>query len=259
MTPQPFPVLCAIAEGVQFVTMQNGRAHALSLAMIRALHDVINNAVADPDIRVIVIEGPGHIFCAGHDLKEIALHRADDDGGEAYLNTLFDACADLMQAIALCAKPTIACVEGIATAAGLQLVAACDLAFAAEAATFCLPGVRNGGFCTTPAVAVSRAVGQKALMELLLSGEDRGADWALRVGLVNEVLPMGALAARVETFARTLASRNPGPIRDGKACTLAGRDLPLDQAYAQATRVMVGHFMDQGRLIAEAKSPFVTG
>ena len=204
------------------LTLGNGVAHPLSLGMIRALHQAINDAVANPDVRVIVIDGPGHIFCAGHDLKEIARHRADDDGGRAYLNTLFEACADLMQAIARCPKPTIAAVEGIATAAGLQLVAACDLAFAADTATFCLPGVRSGGFCTTPAVAVARSVGRKALMELLLSGEDRGADWALRVGLVNEVLPVAELASRVETFARTLATRNPGPIREGKTCTMAG-------------------------------------
>ncbi|MCB1344308.1 MAG: enoyl-CoA hydratase/isomerase family protein [Rhodobacter sp.] len=236
-------VSSALDAGVLTLTLGNGVAHPLSLPMIRALH----GALDVPEARVIVIHGPGRIFCAGHDLKEIARHRADPDRGAAYLTALFDACAALMLAVAQCPVPVIAQFEGIATAAGLQLVAACDLAYAADTATVCLPGVRNGGFCTTPAVAVSRAIGRKAVNELLLTGEDRGADWALRVGLVNEVVPRDALGARVTEVAQGLAQRNAAPIRDGRACLSAHLALPLEAAYALATPVMVRHFLDENR------------
>jgi len=247
------------AEGVLTLTLGNGRAHPLSRAMIAALHGALRAAADDSETRVIVVHGPGSIFCAGHDLKEIAAHRADADQGLAYLTDLFEACSALMQDIALSPRPTIAMVEGIATAAGLQLVAACDLAFASETARVCLPGVRNGGFCTTPAVAVSRSLGRKHLMELLLSGEDRGAVWALNAGLFNAVLPPDQLAAHVQGFARTLATRNPGPIGAGKLAVAAHLQSPLDIAYAQATRVMIDSFMDEGRRAAEARQPFAKG
>ena len=243
-----------LAEGVLTITLGNGTAHPLSAAMISALHKAVDAANADARARVIVIHGPGHIFCAGHDLKEIARHRADDDHGEAYLSQLFQDCAALMQAVTCSPKPTIAMVEGIATASGLQLVAACDLAFISEAATFSLPGVLNGGFCTTPAVAVSRAVGRKHLMELLLSGATKDAGWALRTGLVNEVLPADDLHEHVGNFARLLATRNPGPIADGKTCTTRHLDLSLPAAYELATKTMIGHFMDPARIDYEKSS-----
>lgn len=237
----------SFGDGVITVTLDGGVAHPLSRGMIRALHRAIDEGATHPDARVIVIHGPGRIFCAGHDLKEIAAHRSDPDGGAAYLTDLFDACAALMQAIANCPRPTIAVVEGIATAAGLQLVAACDMAFASDGARVCLPGVRNGGFCTTPAVAVSRSIGHKALMDLLLTGEERGADWALRAGLFTEVLPRTRLFERVEEVARTLATRNMDAIATGKATLAAHRGLTLDQAYALASPVMVQSFLSPGR------------
>lgn len=249
----PDLVTPSLDEGVLTLSLGNGRAHALSAAMIAALHEAIRAATDDAETRAIVIEGPGHIFCAGHDLKEIARHRADPDQGRAYVEALFADCAAMMQAITFCRKPTIAMVDGIATAAGLQLVCACDLAFASHDATFCLPGVKNGGFCTTPAVAVSRAVGRKHLMELLLSGEAKDAAWALRAGVVNEVIDPAELPARTREFARSLASRNPGPIADGKTATMRHLDMSLPEAYDLATEVMIGHFMDPSR-IAEEKS-----
>lgn len=234
------------ADGVLTLTLGNGVAHPLSRAMIGALHAALEAATADPETRVIVIHGPGKIFCAGHDLKEIAAHRADADAGRAYLTDLFEACAAMMLALAGSAKPTIAQVEGIATAAGLQLVASCDLAFASEDARVCLPGVRNGGFCTTPAVGVGRVICQRHLLELLLSGEDRGALWAQNAGLFNAVLPAETLGAHVAQFACTLASRNAGPIALGKRTVLDTLCQPLAQAYAQATPVMVAHFLERG-------------
>ncbi|MDU8926716.1 enoyl-CoA hydratase-related protein [Alisedimentitalea sp. MJ-SS2] len=256
MNQMSLPDLVAtdLADGVITITLGNGKAHPLSQPMIRALHDVINAANENPDARVIVIDGPGHIFCAGHDLKEIARHRTDADDGHAYLTELFEDCAAMMQAVTYSPKPTIAQVGGIATAAGLQLVAACDMAFASHDASFCLPGVNNGGFCTTPAVAVSRAVGRKHLMELLLSGAVKSADWGLRAGLVNEVTGPDQLAPRTRDFATTLASRNPGPIADGKSITMRHLDMDLPSAYDEATRVMIGHFMDPDRIAHEKAS-----
>ncbi len=245
-----------LLDGVLTLTLGNGKAHALSQAMIAALYDALQGATRDPDVRVIVLHGPGSIFCAGHDLKEIKRHRQDADNGKAYLTHLFQSCAQMMLTLATCPKPTLARVEGIATAAGLQLVASCDMAFASDTARVCLPGVRNGGFCTTPAVAVSRAVGHSHLMELMLSGEDRGADWALRAGLLNEILPADALPDRVEDFARTLAGRNLAAIAAGKSAILAQRTLDLEQAYALATPVMVGHFLDPARLAHEKDALF---
>lgn len=237
------PITETSAEGVLTLTLQNGVAHPLSLGMIRALHDAIDRAQTDAT-RVIVIHGPGRIFCAGHDLKEIAAHRADADRGAAYVTALFEACAAMMQALATSRKPTIARVEGLATAAGLQLVASCDLAFLAETARVCLPGIRRGGFCTTPAVAVARKASRAALMDLLLSGAEKSADWALRAGLATEVLPEDALAGHVAQTARLLASRLSPISEDGLAATRAQIALPLDQAYATATAAMIGHFMD---------------
>ena len=243
-----------LENGVLTLTLGNGKAHALSSAMIGALQSAISRAHENAQARVILIEGPGHIFCAGHDLKEIARHRADPDGGEAYLRQLFEDCAAMMQAVHFSRLPTIAMVDGIATAAGLQLVAACDLAFASHNATFCLPGVNNGGFCTTPAVAVSRAVGRKHLMELLLSGENKSAEWGLRAGLVNEVTDPVELAPRTRAFAERLATRNPAPIADGKTVTFRHLEMDLPSAYAVATETMIGHFLDPGRLDYEKDS-----
>lgn len=243
----PDLVTTTLDQGVLTLTLGAGKAHPLSLAMIRALHAALDAAAKNPDARVLVIHGPGHIFCAGHDLKEIARHSHDADNGAAFLRELFEACGEMMQAVHFHPLPTIAMVEGIATAAGLQLVAACDLAFASQNATFCLPGVKNGGFCTTPAVAVSRAVGRKHLMQLALSGAPQSADWALRAGLINELTAPEDLAAHTYDFARTLATRNPGAITEGKRAIYTHLDMPLVDAYPMATEVMIGHFMDPTR------------
>ncbi|MYM55753.1 enoyl-CoA hydratase-related protein [Thalassovita mangrovi] len=241
-------------SNVRFLRLGKAPAHPLSRAMIRDLHAHIRQAAADPQANVIVLEGPGHIFCAGHDLKEIARHRDDPDQGLDYLRALFTECGAMMLDLALCPKPTIAVVEGIATAGGLQLAASCDLIFASDRATFCLPGVRNGGFCTTPAVAVSRNLSRKQVMEMTLSGEAFDAAWALNAGLVNRVYPPEQLLDETMAFARTLATRHPKAIADGKRMLYRQLDLPLDQAYAEATEVMIGHFMDPVR-IAQEKAP----
>ncbi|MCE8516922.1 enoyl-CoA hydratase/isomerase family protein [Ruegeria pomeroyi] len=237
----------ALNEGVLTLTLGRAPAHPLSRAMIAALHDALSRAMADDRVHVLVIHGPGRIFCAGHDLKEIARHRADPDEGKAFVSELFAACAALMLDLARCPKPTIAMVEGIATAAGLQLMASCDLAYASPAARFCLPGVKNGGFCTTPAVAVSRLIGPRAVKEMAMTSATYGADWALAAGLINRILPDETLAAHVGALARDLAACNQGPLRRGIATLDRHLDLPLEDAYALATPVMIEHFMDPGR------------
>lgn len=233
------------------LTLGAGPAHPLSRGMIRDLHAALDRAAEDAEARLIVIEGPGHIFCAGHDLKEIARHRADADRGEAYLTELFTACAEMMQALVAQPQATLARVEGIATAGGLQLVASCDLALCTSGASFALPGVQNGGFCTTPAVAVGRVVGRRALMELALTGAPKDAGWALQAGLVNDVLPGAEIDARIAEIAAAVARGNPAAIAAGKRMTHAQLDMPLAAAYAAATEVMVGHFMDPGRIARE--------
>jgi enoyl-CoA hydratase/carnithine racemase len=231
-------------------------AHPLSAPMIHAISKALDQAAADPDTNVVVLYGQGKIFCAGHDLKEIARNRSNPDHGEQFLTDLFNACADMMQKLASFPKPTIAMVDGIATAAGLQMMASCDLAFASENAGFCLPGVNNGGFCTTPAVGVSRTIVRKHLMELLLSGETKTADWALATGLISRIIPAKTLEQETQNFAKMLASRNAAPISAGKTAVLEQLDMALDAAYAHATPVMVSHFMDAGRLAAEKESKF---
>ncbi|SDC93320.1 enoyl-CoA hydratase-related protein [Ruegeria marina] len=236
-----------LTEGVLTLTLGRPPAHPLSRAMIGALHDALRRAGTDDSVRVVVIHGPGRIFCAGHDLKEIARHRADADEGRAYVEDLFQACSAMMLEITRIPKPVIAMVEGLATAAGLQLVAACDLAYATPEARFCLPGVQNGGFCTTPAVAVSRVVGRKAVMEMALTGAAYDADWALGAGLINRIVPAAELSVMVSELARSLAARNPGPVGLGKLTLYRHLGLPLEEAYALAIPVMVDHFMDPGR------------
>lgn len=242
-----------LSQGVLTLTLGAGKAHALSLALIEALHRALDRAAADHRVGAIVIHGPGHIFCAGHDLKEIARHRTEPDHGRAFLEELFGACARMMQAVTMSSKPTIARVEGIATAAGLQLVAACDLAFASPEATVCLPGVRNNGFCTTPAVAVARNIGRKPVMELALSGAPFDADWARAAGLFNRVLPEEELAGFVQETAQAIAGRNRRAVADGKRTLYRQLEMPLEEAYAQATEVMIGHFMDPDRIREERR------
>lgn len=238
--------------GVLTLTLGAAPAHPLSRAMIDALDAALARAAADAEVRAVLIHGAGRIFCAGHDLKEMARHRGDADGGTAFLTQLFEACSAMMLRLARLPKPTIAASTGLATAAGLQLMASCDMAVAGPASTFCLPGVKNGGFCTTPAVPVSRMIGQKALMELMLTGEALDADWALRTGLITRIAadPL----AEAQALGQTLATRNPGPIAAGKAALHAHLETSLEDAYAIATPVMVGHFLDEGRLKAERET-----
>lgn len=224
------------------LTLNAPPAQVLSLPMIDAIRAELDAAADDPDVNVIVLASSGRIFCAGHDLREMRRRLDDRDGARAWYDTLFARCTAMMTAIVRSPKPVIAKVDGLATAAGCQLVASCDLVYASDRAGFCTPGVNLGGFCSTPGVALARAVGRKAAMEMLLSGDTIDAATARDIGLVNRVLPADDLDAFVADFATRLAGRSPDAIAKGKRAFQAQVEMPLDQAYATAGRVMIDQF-----------------
>ncbi|MCP5338671.1 MAG: enoyl-CoA hydratase [Sinobacteraceae bacterium] len=227
-------VLRSCSAGVCTLTLNHSAArNALSLAMMRTLREAVEAAGADPEVRVIVLAGAGPAFCAGHDLKEL---RANPD--PAFLAELFECCVQLMLSIVRCPRPVIARVHGVATAAGCQLVASCDLAVAAEEARFATPGVNIGLFCSTPMVALSRNLTNKHAMQMLLSGDLLPAAEAWRMGLVNQVVPMAGLDAAVEALAAKLAARSASAIAIGKRAYYEQAEMPLEEAYRYAAKVM---------------------
>lgn len=219
------------------------KRNALSQAMIGSLQSALDAAVEDESIRAIVIAAQGPVFCSGHDLKEITAHRADPDHGRAFTDTLMRACARMMRAIVLHPKPVIAAVQGIASAAGCQLVASCDLAVAADTAQFCTPGVNIGLFCSTPMVALSRNVPRKRAMEMLLLGEMLPAREAADYGLVNKAVPAANVMDEALGFARRIASKGPVTVRTGKEAFYRQIEMPLAEAYDYAAGVMVENML----------------
>jgi enoyl-CoA hydratase/carnithine racemase len=217
--------------------------NALSVAMMAALYGELATLGRDPAVAAIVIAGEGPAFCAGHDLKELTAHRDDPDGGRIFFTETMTRCAELMQAIVACPKPVIAAVHGIATAAGCQLVASCDLAVAEDDARFATPGVNIGLFCSTPMVALARNVPRKRAMEMLLLGEMMGAAAAAEYGLVNRVVPKGAAFAAALEMARIIASKSPLTVAIGKKAFYEQIDMPLNAAYDFAAKVMVENML----------------
>jgi enoyl-CoA hydratase/carnithine racemase len=211
--------------------------------MMAALGDGLARAAADPAVHVIVIAAEGTVFSAGHDLKELTAHRADSDGGRAFFEATMVRCSTMMQTIVACPKPVIAAVQGTATAAGCQLVATCDLAVAADTAQFCTPGVNIGLFCSTPMVALSRNVGRKRAMEMLLLGEMLPAAQAADYGLVNRVVAPAKVLSEALALAATIAEKSPLTVAIGKAAFYAQAEMPLADAYAYASKVMTENMM----------------
>jgi len=230
------------------LTLQNPPANLLSFVVMEALLAELHAARGDDSVRVVVIAASGKLFSAGHDLKEMSAHRPDADGGKAFFERTFALCSQLMQAIATLPKPVIAEVDGIATAAGCQLVASCDLSIASDHARFGVNGIDVGLFCSTPAVALTRNVCHKAAMEMLLTGEMIDAETARDLGLVNRVVPREALRERVDSCARTIAAKSPVAVRLGKQAVREQAGLDLATAYECASRVMV-----ENMLAADAK------
>jgi enoyl-CoA hydratase/carnithine racemase len=219
------------------------RRNSLSETMLAALQDAIDGAAREASVRSVVIAAKGSAFCAGHDLKDLTAHRPDADRGRAYYELLMRQCAKLMRSIVRCPKPVIAAVQGTAQAAGCQLVATCDLAVAAEDATFCTPGVNIGLFCSTPMVALSRNVSRKRAMEMLLLGELLPAREAAEYGLVNRVVPAGRLMAEAMALADAIAAKPPATLAIGKEAFYRQIEMGLGDAYDYAAGVMVQNMM----------------
>jgi enoyl-CoA hydratase/carnithine racemase len=221
--------------GIAWLTLNRPAArNALSMALMQALNAELAAIADDAAVKVVVIAGAGPAFCAGHDLREM---RAQPER-PAY-EAVFAQCSTLMQRIVGLPKPVIARVHGVATAAGCQLVASCDLAVASDTARFATPGVDIGLFCSTPMVALSRAVGRKAAMEMLLTGDMVDAVRARELGLVNRVVPGAELDAAVAALAGQIASKSPLALAIGKAAFYRQAEMPLQAAYAYASEVMV--------------------
>lgn len=222
------------ADGVATLTLNRPQArNALSQAMLEALLDALTALAEDKTARVVVIRGAGPAFCAGHDLKEV---RANAD--RAFHQKLFETCSAVMLAITRLPQPVIAQIHGVATAAGCQLAATCDLAYAAASSRFATPGVNIGLFCSTPMVALSRAVGNKAAMELLLTGDMIDAETALRMGLINRAVPDDQLDAAVREIALKIAGKSPYTLKIGKEAFYRQKEMGLAEAYAFAGGVM---------------------
>ena len=238
--PQNTPLLYEARDGVARLTLNRPDArNALSVPLMAALDDALDDAARDPAVRVVVLAGAGPAFCAGHDLREV---RGMDADGHA---ALFERCSRLMQRIVSLRLPVIARVHGIATAAGCQLVASCDLAVAARSARFATPGVNIGLFCSTPMVALSRAVGRKAAMEMLLTGEMIGADRAAEIGLINRAVPDAELDAAVDALAARIALRSAATVAIGKPAFYRQAEMGLAEAYAYASEVMVRNMRER--------------
>ena len=239
------------ADGIAHLTLNRPAArNALSVALMAALEAELERIGGDPSVKVVVIGGAGPAFCAGHDLREL---RADPRR-PAY-EAIFAQCSRLMLRIVRLRQPVIARVHGIATAAGCQLVATCDLAVASETARFATPGVNIGLFCSTPMVAVSRAVGRKAAMEMLLTGEMVGAEAARALGLVNRVVPEAALDEAVAALAGQIAAKSPLVLAIGKEAFYAQAEMDLDAAYRHTAEVMTTNML--ARDAAEGIDAFI--
>lgn len=219
------------------------KLNALSDAMLAALQDQFDSLAQDPSIRVVILGGAGKAFCAGHDLKEMTQGRQAADGGRAYFADLFARCARVMTAIRTLPQPVIAQPHGIATAAGCQLVASCDLAVAATGTRFGVNGVNIGLFCSTPMVALSRNIPRKQAFEMLTTGDFIDTDRAQALGLINRAVDPDRLEAETDALAARIAAKLGAAVRIGKRAFYDQLEMPLDQAYAHTGDVMVENMM----------------
>ena len=242
--PTHAPVARTDVERVAVLTLDRAEGrNPLSEAMLAALGGHLATIAGDEHIHAVVLAANGPAFCAGHDLKELTARRSDADGGRAYFTNVFETCSALMQAIVRLPQPVIAAVNGMATAAGCQLVASCDLAVASDQARFCTPGVDIGLFCATPMVALTRNIAPKSAMVMLLTGEPISAAEAARIGLVNHVVAAGSERAAALALARRIADKPAATVRLGKAAFHRQRTMDLADAYRDATKVMIANML----------------
>ncbi len=233
-----------VTEHVATLTLQRPEAlNALSDAMLAALKHAFERLAEDRRARVAILKGAGKAFCAGHDLKEMQAGRAASDGGAHYFADLFGRCSEVMQMIPTLPQPVIAQIHGIATAAGCQLVASCDMAVAASDARFGVNGVNIGLFCSTPMVALTRAIPRKAAFEMLTTGEFIGADRACELGLINRTAAPEDLAQETFDLARTVAGKLTAAVGIGKRAFYDQVELPLAKAYELTGQVMVENML----------------
>ncbi|MEM1388784.1 MAG: enoyl-CoA hydratase [Pseudomonadota bacterium] len=256
------PVLLERDGAVAVITLNRPEViNALSEAVLAALQTHLDAIAADKSIKAVILRSAGPHFCAGHNLKEMTARRADADGGRAYFETLFARCSAMMLTITRLPQPVIAEVTGMATAAGCQLVATCDLAVAADTARFATSGVNIGLFCSTPMVALSRNIPRKAAMEMLLLGQFIPAPKAAALGLVNRVVPETDVAAEARALADAVAAQSPAAVKIGKEAFYGQAEMGLDAAYAYAGQVMAENMMAQdaeagiGAFIGKAPMP----
>jgi enoyl-CoA hydratase/carnithine racemase len=237
------PIAAERVGSVLRLTIDNPPANLLSVAVMESLQAELDAAAADEAIRVVVIAPAGKLFSAGHDLKEMTAHRSNPDGGKSFFEQTFALCSRLMQSVVNLPKPVIVEVDGVATAAGCQLVASCDLAVASDRSRFGVNGIDVGLFCSTPAVALTRAISGKRAMQMLLTGEMIDARSALEFGLVNRVVAQDALADTVNDYATRIAAKSPTAVKLGKRAVQAQARLDLPGAYDHASRVMVENML----------------
>lgn len=239
------PILLVEDDGpVRTLTLNRPKAlNALSDAMLAALQDQIDALAEDRSVKVVVLKGAGKAFCAGHDLKEMQAARQSEDGGAAAFGDLFARCASVMTGLTRLPQPVIAQVHGIATAAGCQLVATCDMAVAAEGTKFGVNGVNIGLFCSTPMVALSRNIAHKQAFEMLVTGSFKSAEQALELGLINRVTAPGEEGTAAQELAQTVAGKLGAAVRIGKQAFYQQRELGLAEAYAYTGQVMVENML----------------
>ena len=234
-----------IDDGITRLTLNDENSgNSLSEEMMTALEDKIKSLSLDKRVKVIIIDAIGSIFSSGHNLKEITNARQNDDKGETYFKNLFDQCSQLMQLIVNCPKPIIAEVDGIATAAGCQLVASCDLAISSSEARFATPGVNIGLFCSTPMVALSRNVKKKDAMKMLLTGDLIDASEAKRIGLINDFVSSDDLKTNVNNLANKIAKKPSLTIETGKKAFYRQHELDLAEAYNYTSQIMSENILD---------------
>ena len=233
-----------IDNGILRLTLNNLKhQNTLSEAMMESLKKELLDVASNESTRVVILAANGPIFCAGHDLKEITEARNNEDSGHAYFKKLFNTCSELMQLIVNNPKPIIAEVNGIATAAGCQLVASCDLAIASDEAKFATPGVNIGLFCSTPMVALSRNISNKHAMEMLLTGEMIDAKKAKEIGLINNNVSSKNLMQETLILAKKVASKSSMTLKVGKQAFYAQSSLDLPQAYKYTSKVMLDNIL----------------
>jgi enoyl-CoA hydratase/carnithine racemase len=234
------------AEGVATLTLNRpGQLNALSEALLARLQAEFDALAVDSSVKAVVVRGAGRAFCAGHDLREMERARALPDRGRAYFTALFAQCARMMTSIRHLPQPVIAEVHALATAAGCQLVASCDMAVAAEGASFGVNGVNIGLFCSTPMVALTRNVPAKQAFEMLTTGAFIDAARAERIGLVNRVVPAAELQEATRALALTVARKLASAVRIGKRAFYEQAEMSLDAAYAHTGRVMAENMLQR--------------